>query len=69
MKANKKTNPLQQRYKCLCQKLVFGNFRPLLFLYLTVAVQIYFWFKFYLSVVLGCMVMYDNEFETMENKI
>ena len=34
----------------------------------TVVVQIYPWFKFYLLIVLG-KVMYDNEFETMENNI
>ena len=32
-------------------------------------VQIYPFFKFYLPIVLGYMVMYDNEFETMKNKI
>ena len=31
-------------------------------------IQIYPWLKFYLPLFLG-MVMYDNEFETMENKI
>ena len=34
-----------------------------------VVVQIYPWFKFYLPIVLGYMVMYDDDFETMENKI
>ena len=33
-----------------------------------VVVQFYPWFKFYFPLFLG-MVMYDNEFETMENKI
>ena len=33
-----------------------------------VVVQFYPWFKFYLPLFLG-MVMYDNEFETKENKI
>ena len=31
-------------------------------------VQFYPWFKFYFPLFLG-MVMYDNEFETKENKI
>ena len=31
-------------------------------------VQFYPWFKFYLLLFLG-IVMYDNEFETKENKI
>ena len=33
-----------------------------------VVVQFYPWFKFYFLLFLG-MVMYDNEFETKENKI
>ena len=33
-----------------------------------VVVQFYPWFKFYFPLFLG-MVMYDNEFETKENKI
>ena len=33
-----------------------------------VVVQFYSWFKFYFPLFLG-MVMYDNEFETKENKI
>ena len=33
-----------------------------------VVVQIYPWFKFYFPLFWG-MVMYDNEFETKENKI
>ena len=33
-----------------------------------VVVQFYLWFKFYFLLFLG-MVMYDNEFETKENKI
>ena len=33
-----------------------------------VVVQFYLWFKFYFPLFLG-MVMYDNEFETKENKI
>ena len=33
-----------------------------------VVVQFYPWFKFYFLMFLG-MVMYDNEFETKENKI
>ena len=33
-----------------------------------VVAQFYPWFKFYFPLVLG-MVMYDNEFETKENKI
>ena len=33
-----------------------------------VVVQFCPWFKFYFSLFLG-MVMYDNEFETMKNKI
>ena len=33
-----------------------------------VVVQFYPWFKFYFPLFLG-MVMYDNEFETTENKI
>ena len=32
-----------------------------------VVVQFYPWFKFYFLLFLG-MVMYDNEFETKENK-
>ena len=35
---------------------------------LYVVVQFYSWFKFYFPLFLG-MVMYDNEFETKENKI
>ena len=34
----------------------------------SVVVQFCRWFKFYLPLFLG-MVMYDNEFETKENKI
>ena len=38
-----------------------------------VMVQFYPWFKFYFVLFLGmviiCMAMYDNEFETKENKI
>ena len=33
-----------------------------------IVVQFYPWFKFYFPLFLG-MVMYDNEFETKENKI
>ena len=33
-----------------------------------VVVQFYPWFKFYFPLFLG-MVMYDNEFETMNNGI
>ena len=33
-----------------------------------VVVQINYWFKFYFPLFLS-MVMYDNEFETMENRI
>ena len=33
-----------------------------------VVVQFYSWFKFYFPLFLG-MVMYDNEFETKQNKI
>ena len=33
-----------------------------------VVVQFYPWFKFYFPLYLG-MVIYDNEFETMKNKI
>ena len=33
-----------------------------------VVVQFYPWFKLYFSLIWG-MVMYDNEFETKENKI
>ena len=33
-----------------------------------VVVQFYPWFKFYFPLFLG-MVIYDNEFETKENKI
>ena len=33
-----------------------------------VVVQFYPWFKFYFPLFFG-MVMYDNEFETKENKI
>ena len=33
-----------------------------------VVVQFYPWFKFYFPLLLG-MVMYDNEFQTKENKI
>ena len=36
--------------------------------YVYVAVQFYPWFKFYF-LFWGSMVMYDNEFETKENKI
>ena len=36
--------------------------------YIYVVVQFYPWFKFYFPLFLG-MVMYDNEFETKENKI
>ena len=36
--------------------------------YVYVVVQFYPWFKFYFPLFLG-MVMYDNEFETLENKI
>ena len=35
---------------------------------LYVVVQFYPWFKFYFPLFLG-MVIYDNEFETMKNKI
>ena len=34
----------------------------------SVVVQFCPWFKFYFSLCLG-MIMYDNEFETMRNKI
>ena len=37
-------------------------------MYVYVVVQFYPWFKFYFPLFLG-MVMYDNEFETKENKI
>ena len=36
--------------------------------HMDVVVQFYLWFKFYFSSFLG-MVMFDNEFETKENKI
>ena len=36
--------------------------------YVYVVVQFFPWFKFYFPLFLG-MVMYDNEFETKENKI
>ena len=38
------------------------------FFKINVVVQFYAWFKFYFLLFLG-MVMYDNEFETKENKI
>ena len=34
----------------------------------SVVVQFYLWFKFYFLLFLG-IVIYDNEFETKENKI
>ena len=37
-------------------------------LFIYVVVQCYPWFKFYFLLFLG-MVMYDNEFQTKENKI
>ena len=37
------------------------------FVYVCVVVQFHPWFKFYFLLFLG-MVMYDNEFETKENK-
>ena len=37
-------------------------------MYVYVVVQFYPWFKFYFPLFLG-MVMYDDEFETKENKI
>ena len=41
------------------QQLLFGVY---------VVVQFYPWFKFYFLLFLG-MVMYENEFQTKENKI
>ena len=41
---------------------------PLRELSVYVVVQFYPWFKFYFPLFWG-MVMYDNEFETKENKI
>ena len=38
------------------------------YIYIYVVVQFYPWFKFYFPLFLG-MLMYDNEFETKENKI
>ena len=37
-------------------------------MYVDVVVQFCPWFKFYFSLFLS-MLMYDNEFETMKNKI
>ena len=37
-------------------------------LVVSVVVQFYLWFKFYFLLFLG-IVIYDNEFETKENKI
>ena len=36
--------------------------------FINVVVQFYPWFKFYFPLFLG-MLMYDNEFDTKENKI
>ena len=50
--------------------LLFSSLISLLihFLSVYVVVQFYPWFKFYFPLFLG-MVMYDNDFETKENKI
>ena len=46
------------------QPLWFGQF----FKYMLCMVQFCPWFKFYFPLFLG-MIIYDNEFETKENKI
>ena len=50
--------------------LLFSSLISLLihFLSVYVVVQFYPWFKFYFPLFLG-MVIYDNDFETKENKI
>ena len=42
--------------------------QKVLCIYIHVVVQFHPWFKFYFLLFLG-MVMYDNDFETKENKI
>ena len=49
-------------------RLLKTNIKDFFFLNTYVVVQFYRWFKFYFLLFLG-MVMYDNEFETKENKI
>ena len=49
-------------------RLLKTNIKDFFFLNTYAVVQFYRWFKFYFLLFLG-MVMYDNEFETKENKI
>ena len=48
--------------------LDFSFFQIVFFCYIYVVVQFYPWFEFYFLLFLG-VVMFNNEFETKENKI
>ena len=48
--------------------LDFSFFQIVFLCYIYVVVQFYPWFEFYFLLFLG-VVMFDNEFETKENKI
>ena len=56
------------RESLLCTGRLRAKVQPHTLLQVYVVVQFYPWFKFYFLLFLG-MVMYDNEFETLENKI
>ena len=47
---------------------IFLNLKFMFLIRVYVVVQFYPWFKFYFLLFLG-IVMYDNEFETEENRI